>query len=219
MKTSSKYIICFDTETGGLISKDKPAFTTIPLMEIALVVINMESLSVEEKKSFIIERDYKEGLIYSKEAEEVHGITEELQREKGISIKELYKELKNLFSKYKNPRQLSTLVGHNIVGFDVPFLVNFFSYMKDDLNNYVKFYLDTMQMAHMMNLEQQDYKLHTCCNLFNIDLVNAHRALDDTEANALLFIEMIKRLRGIGIDKKTENIDNKKSSFRERFQL
>lgn len=218
MKTSSKYVICFDIESGGLMSKDKPAFDAIALIEIALVVVNMETLSIAEKRSYIFERNYKDGLIYTKEAEEVHGITETIQQQKGIPLKEIYKEMKSLFSKYKNPRQLCTLVGHNIVGFDVPFIVNFFKYMGDDLNNYVKFYIDTMQVMHMISLEQQDYKLHTCCAIFNIDLVNAHRALDDTEANAKLFIEIVKRLRLEGSNE--SSIDKpKRTTFRERFQL
>ena len=168
MKTSSKYVIVFDLETGGLPNKDKRAFYEIPAVEIALVVVDMEALSIVEEKSLMFERDYKEGLTYSAEAEAVHGITAEIQKEHGINLKEIYKELLALFKKYKNPRQLCTLCGHNAVGYDLPFVKNFFEYMKDDLDKYVKFCLDTMQIAHMSVLEQENYQLHTCCQINGI---------------------------------------------------
>lgn len=216
MKTSAKYIIVADTETSDLVSKEKPAFDTVALMEVALVVIDLEKLSVVEEKSFMFERDYKEGLIYSTQAEAVHGITAEIQKENGLPLKTIYKEICNLFKKYKNPRQNCTLCGHNFQNFDFPFFKNFFKYMGDDIDNYVKFVLDTMLFAHMSALEQENYQLHTCCQLNGIDLVNAHRALNDTKANALLMIEYIKKLRGEGSSSKKEE---KKSRFRETFAI
>lgn len=222
MKTSSKYVIIFDLETGGLCSKDKLAFYDVPIVESAMVVVDMEKLEICDECSLIVERDYKEGLIYEQQAIDVHGITEEIQNSKGVSLKELYKKWLELFKKYKNPRQLCTLSGHNIVGYDVPFIRNMFEYMEDDLDKYVKFYIDTMQIAHMAALEQQDYKLHTCCDSFNIDLVNAHRALDDTKANAYLFIEFVKRLRGTGASSLGTTNSSQETGFirfREKFQL
>lgn len=219
MKTSSKYVIVFDTETGGLLNKDNQAFLDIALLELAIVVVDMESLSLIEEKSLMFERDYKEGLIYTTEAEAVHGITEKIQKEKGQSLKTIYKYMVDLFKKYKNPRQLCTLCGHNIVGYDMPFITNFFTYMNDDINKYVKFTIDTMQLAHMSALEQENYQLHTCCQLNGIDLVNAHRALDDTKANALLFIEYVKRLRGQGVKSSSQESQGVKSRFRETFAI
>lgn len=221
MKTASKYIICFDFETGGLPNKDNQAFHDVPLVETAMVIIDMENLSIVEKISAIFEDNYKEGLTYAQQAEDVHGINKEIRQAKGLSLKEIYKTWLDLFKKYKNPRQLCTLAGHNIVGFDVPFLRNFFQYMNDDIDNYVKFYIDTMQFAHMSATEQQDYKLGTCCGLNGVDLVNAHRALDDTAANAELLINYVKRLRGDGESVKKSNTTESKaeSRFREAFQL
>lgn len=217
MKTSAKYIIVSDFETSGLCNKEKPAFDTIAAVEMAIVVIDLEKLSIVEEKSLMFERDYKEGLIYTEEAQAVHGITAEMQKENGLPLKTIYKELCSLFKKYKNPRQLCTIAGHNYVGYDFAFLKNFFKYMGDDIDNYVKFVLDTMLFAHMSALEQENYQLGTCCQLNGIDLVNAHRALDDTKANALLMLEYVKKLRGEGgsSEVKTE----KKTRFRETFAI
>lgn len=215
MKTSAKYVIMFDFETGGIPNKDLRAFYDVAAIEIALVVIDLEKLSITEEKSFIFKDNYKDGLIYTKEAEAVHGITKEMREENGVELKTIYKEICNLFKKYKNPRQMCHMGGHNI-SFDIPFLKNFFEFMGDNIDNYVKFYSDTMLFAHMSALEQENYQLHTCCQLNGIDLVNAHRALDDTKANALLMIEYIKKLRGEGSSSKKEE---KKSRFRETFAI
>ena len=220
MKTQANYIIMFDFETGGLPSKDTRAFYDIAAIEIALVVIDLRTLSIVEEKSFIFEDEYKEGLTYSKEAEDVHGITKEIRLSKGTDLKTIYKEIVALLKKYKNPRQLCNMGGHNI-SFDIPFLRNFFLYMKDDIDNYVKFWTDTLLWAHMASLEQENYQLHTCCVKYGIDLVNAHRALDDTKANAYLMIEFIKRLRGQGSDgnQGAALVDRDIVRFRDKFEL
>lgn len=217
MKTSAKYGIVFDLETGDLISEKKRAFYDAAAIEIALVVVDFEKLSIVEEKSFIFKDEYKEDLSYSAQAEAVHGITKEIRIQNGVELKTIYKEICNLFKKYKNPRQMCHLIGHNIISFDVPFLRNFFEYMGDNLDNYVKYYTDTMLFAHMSALEQENYQLGTCCQLNGIDLVNAHRALDDTKANALLMLEYVKKLRGEGgsSEVKTE----KKTRFRETFAI
>lgn len=49
--------------------------------------------------------------------------------------------------------------------------------MNDDIDKYVKYYIDTMHWAHISSLEQENYQLGTCCQLAGIDLVDAHRAL------------------------------------------
>lgn len=222
MKSSCRYIICFDLETGGLPNKTSQAFLDVPMVETAMVVIDLETLSIVEKVSAILQDDYKEGLTYAQQAEDVHGITKEIRKEKGLLLKDVYKMWLDLFKKYKNPRQLCTLAGHNIVGFDVPFIKNFFLYMNDDLDNYVKFYIDTMQFAHMAAIEQQDYKLGTCCGLAGVDLVNAHRALDDTCANAELLMSYIRNLRGEGEKGVSQTItaaSETESRFRHSFEI
>ena len=205
----------FDFESGGIPSKDKRAFYEIASVELAIVVIDVRTLEIVEEKNWIFEDEYKEDLIYAKEAEDVHGITKKIRQENGVPLKTIYKELKSIFSKYKNPRQLCCMSGHNI-SFDIPFLRNFFEYVGDDIDNYVKYWLDTMLLAHMSSLEQINYQLGTCCQINGIDLVDAHRALNDTAANAQLLISYIKRLRGQGVQSESKT---KKVRYRENFQL
>lgn len=215
MKTSAKYIIMFDFETGGLPNSKQRAYYDIAAVELALVVIDCENLSIIEEKSFIFKDEYKEELIYTKEAEEVHGIKKEVRQNNGVELKIIYKEVCAIFKKYKNPRQMCSMGGHNI-SFDIPFLRNFFEDMGDNIDNYVKYWIDTLSWAHLFALEQMDYKLSTCCQLAGIDLVDAHRALTDTKANALLLISYIKKLRGEG---QTQLSNKKKIRFRNTFEL
>lgn len=217
MKTSSNFVIVYDFETGGLPTKEKQPFLDIPLVEMAMSCIDMRTLEIVDRVEMIFPYNYKEDLAgYSEEATAVHGITEEVQEENSIPLKDIYKTCKQWFTKYKNPRQMCTLVGHNIVGFDNPFLRNFFAYMGDDIDKYVKFYVDTMQWAHLSALEQMDYKLGTCCQMAGIDLVEAHRAQHDVDANAMLFISYVKKLRGEGV---AEISEQKEKRYREDFQL
>lgn len=216
MKSSFKYAIVYDFETGGLPSKEKLPFYNIPLVEVAAVVVDMTTLTVCEEVSMIFPYGYKEDLEYQPQATEVHGITKEIQEAKSIPLKEIHKTLVKMFSKYKNPRQGCTLVGHNIVGFDNPFFRNFFESMDDDIDKYVKFYWDTMNIAHAAALEQENYQLGTCCHIEGIELVDAHRALEDVKANASLFIKYIKRLRGEGLERTEKKAEVR---YREKFQL
>lgn len=219
MKSSCKYIIVADFETGGLPSKEKKAFYNIPMVEWAMSCVDMEKLEIIDRQDIIFPYDYKEDLEYSIQATEVHGITKTIQDANGIPLKEAFKIMKTWFSKYKNPRQQCTLAGHNFVAFDQPFLANFFEFMGDNIENYVRFYLDTMHLAHISALEQTDYKLGTCCQLADIDLVDAHRAQNDVDANAALLISYIKKLRGENQNATTSVSTEKKIRYRETFQL
>lgn len=216
MKSSCNYVIVYDFETGNLCTKDIIAFENSPCVEIAMSCIDLRKLEIIDRVDMIFPHGYKEGLIYSQQALEVHGITKEIQDENSVPLKEIFKTCRDWFTKYKNPRQMCTLAGHNIVSFDNAFLKNFFKFMGDDIDRYVKFYLDTMHIAHLSALEQMDYKLGTCCQLAGVDLVDTHRAQNDVDANAELLISYIKKLRGEG---QSELMNEKTVRYRESFQL
>lgn len=218
MDSKAKYVIVYDFETGGLCSKEKRAFYDIALVELAMVAIDLKTLEVCDTADYIFQRDYKENLIYEQQAIEVHGVTKEIQDANGIPIKDIYKGTKDFFKKYKNPFIGAILAGHNIISYDNPFMRNWFNFMNenDPIDNYVKSYIDTYHWANFAELSQPDYKLMTCCNQNGIDLVGAHRALADTEANAQLLIKYFERLRGKGT---ITEVQEKVVRFRETFQI
>ena len=96
-----------------------------------------------------------------------------------------------------------------------------FKWNKDDLYNYVRWVEDTQKMAYYRAIEQENYKLGTCCRLEGVELVDAHRALVDTRANAQLMLKYIEHMRGTGGSSPVAAVSStrKELRFRERFQL
>ena len=215
MKSSVKYVVVQDYETGGLPSGTKAPFLDIALCEVACVVVNMETLTIEKEYQALFKPNYKENLIYEPQALQVNGLTMDMMEENGIDAKQIYKDLKSIYLEYKNPRHGALVCGHNFVGFDHPFTIEMFRYFNDDVWKYVKWVEDTQKLAYYANLQQQDYKLSTCCDENGISLVDAHRAIYDTRANAQLFIAYIKKLRGEGV----ANVTAEEKPFRENFKF
>ena len=73
MKSTIRYVIVADTETGGLPSKGgkgkpaKKAFVDVALCEIALVVVDLWEMKIVEEYDAII-APYTEGLEYNPNA-------------------------------------------------------------------------------------------------------------------------------------------------------
>ena len=126
--------------------------------------------------------------------------------------KELVKFLKSLKVGSAKP----ILVGHNIDSFDIPLLDDFLSFFGEDLSKYVctDFTIDTLWWSRVMFEESENYKLGTCCKNVGIEVINAHRALNDTIANRELIKKMISNMRGFG-----GSIEKKEKRFRETFEI
>ncbi len=80
-----------------------------------------------------------------------------------------------------------TLCGHNIIGFDLDFIKRY----EDELG--VKFdnpVIDTYRLAIKRNVKAHNFKLGTLCDYYGIRLVDAHRAWNDTYANAQLLLKL-----------------------------
>ena len=223
MNSTIRYVIVADTETGGLPSKggkgkpEKKAFSDIALCEIALVAVDLWEMKIVEEYDTII-APYAPGLEYSAGAEAVHGLSVPHLTANGVDVKEAYTATKDFLKRYTNKKIGAILAGHNFQLFDIPFFEGLFEFNNDNLWDYVKFVEDTMKMAWYRSVEQENYKLGTCCRLAGVELVDAHRALQDTRANALLFIKYIQSLRGTG-ETMTAQTQQRKSRFRETFQL
>lgn len=218
MKSTIKYIIVSDCETGGLPGKDgKLAFYDVALAEIAAVVIDIEKMEIIEEWSRLI-KPYKDGLVYSPKALEVNGLTMSQIENNGTEVQVVVEEFVNLLTKYKNPRIGAVLAGHNFLPFDIPFVQNMMEFCKKNLWDYVTFVEDTMKMAWYRATEQVNYKLGTCCQQEGVDLVAAHRALADTVANAQLLLKYISYLRGNGGEQETGKVQAP-NHFRESFEL
>ena len=209
------WISC-DVETGDLISANKKAFHDVALTEVGLVVISQE-LEIIDQASWLI-KPYKDGLIYNPHAAEASGITKQMCIEEGRDVFECYKEIAAFMKKYKYGGKLPVIFGHNLIKFDIPFMIGLFEFCKDDLSKYVNPEPeDTMKWARMAWTVSDNYKLGTCCSNAGITLKDAHRALTDASATAKLWIYFQKLLRGQGQSQNTtiETV----TKFRDNFEL
>lgn len=218
MNTSARFVVVADTETGGLPNKDKRAFYDVALVEVACVVVDCVQLKIVDEYSQII-APYKDGLEYSPGAEATHGLSYDHLCQYGADAKDVYGDVKKILTTYKNPRIGAIFVGHNFLTFDIPFFEGLFEFFKDNLWSHVKFVEDTMMWGWLRATEQENYKLGTCCKQEKVQLVDAHRALNDTKANAQLFIKYLEYLRGSGTSGVVAPTGMVPSRFREAFQL
>ncbi len=90
----------------------------------------------------------------------------------------------------------SVLVGHN-VGFDIGFIRQYTTANGVELNNSV---MDTLGLARTLYGKLKNHKLDTVCEHLGVSLENHHRAVDDAEATAEIFIKMAEELEGLGIE-------------------
>lgn len=80
----------------------------------------------------------------------------------------------------------AVMVAHN-AGFDMGFI----SQKSSDLGLDCKFTIvDTVSVARALLPELKNYKLHTVAKQLNVSLEHHHRAVDDAEATAEIFLHM-----------------------------
>ncbi len=59
-------------------------------------------------------------------------------------------------------------------------------------------YVDTLQMARLLVPEIAKFKLDNLCRFFKVSLENHHRAVDDAEATAHIFLKLVERMTDKG---------------------
>lgn len=201
--------VVFDLETGGLLSKN----WVPPITEIAICVVSNDLEDIGEYSSLI--KVYKDTSEYKKEALQASNITLDMCNTQGKDKEEILTSIINILKKNKVGTSKPILVGHNIDAFDIPILDNFFTENGQDLSKYVetKFTIDTLWWSRMKYPELSNYKLGTVLESANVDLVNAHRAINDTKSNKVLFVQMMKSLRNQALSS-TLDVEKFRKSFR-----
>ena len=97
----------------------------------------------------------------------------------------------------------SVLVAHN-ADFDIGFLKHNFAEYGYELNNT---YIDTLRLAKVIFPDMKKYKLGIIADNLGIEVVVAHRALDDVKTLVSVFNVMIEKLKEHGA-KTVNDIDN-----------
>lgn len=229
--------ICIDCETGGLDRDNEMHATKFPITEIALISysgITWDEISryttyikgqkKEPTKTFENYipgyAGYDDDLCYTKGALSHSNVSIDKLEKEGKDYKLVVKDLCTEFAKAKNGRILPILVGHNLT-YDIPFISYLFAYARVDLSKYVSGYydqfdtfqphfIDTMWMSRMIWEEKN--ALSDVAAKLDIQMFDAHQALNDVVANKAVHIALMTRLRmDYVVNQKTEK---KRSKFK-----
>jgi len=243
-KKINSYVI-IDFETGGLanFSKDKdkrklPNSKVVPITEIALLAVEGYDLTeLFRYDSFV--KPYDEDLEYQQGAVEVTGITKAKVEKDGIEIKQLAKDLHQAFKEADVNKAWwarPIVVCHN-ASFDIPFLQSIQTYVPsfnlsklvagdtDTHGNFFPSYIDTMFQSKMlwgsavMDNNDENFQLVSCCERAGIDLVDGHRAMNDVVATTDLLRHIISRTRAEGGSEKISLNKEAADTYRVDFQL
>lgn len=228
-KRKTNNYILYDWETGGLDSKLNP------VMEFAAIVLDGRSLEEIIRYDNLI-KPYDSKLIYDPKAMEFTGITKEMCISDGIDMKQLGEDLQALFKEAggglnsKSAGYFPILVAHN-AGFDNAFMQHAAHYTKIELKKYLfgkedfygnfqPMYIDTVPLCRQVWRNHDpgpaDNKLQTACQYANIDIVDAHRAINDVESLTELFRYLVKQGGGDAASLMGTVTSGK---FRETFQM
>lgn len=187
-------IVC-DTETGGYDEQKNP------ITQITMEVLDANTFqTLHFFETFV--KPYN-NLAISPAALTASRVTMQ-QITAGMDVKLLLKNIFEVFKKANKSGKDSTkpyFVGHNF-GFDMRFLKYLFTYMKQDLFQYVQEVpFDTLAMMKLQEgntlkaSENQKYTLTACCERMGITLRGAHGSSADVEATKKLFTKLVNQQR------------------------
>ncbi|MGG1661378.1 PolC-type DNA polymerase III [Brevibacillus sp. NRS-1366] len=168
---NTEYVV-FDTETTGLNAAEHT------IIEVAAV--KMKGAEIIDQWTDLIDPQLEIG----PKTTEITGITNEMLRGKDT--------LDVVLRKFKDFTGDAVLVAHN-AEFDKAF-INACA-KRIGMEPWNNAFLDTLPLARMMYKGMRNYRLGSLAKKFNVELINAHRALDDTVALAHIFQQMLKDIK------------------------
>lgn len=190
-----------------------------------------KEIEFEKYKYKNIDGGWRKELKVEAQALQANGIKMKDVEEKGIDIKQLYKDLVKIFKENKKSYQKPVLVGHNIGSFDNAFIEYIFDICESkrgnrdqsSLYNYVdNCFEDTILIARKKwGLEEvENYQLGSVAAKLGIESTDYHRAMNDTEVTKEIFIKFTQDLR----NKNSSNQEQEgelieKENFRLNFQI
>ena len=162
--------VILDTETTGL----------YPQMGDALVEIGAQRVKGTQVLAQFAQV-INPGIPCKPDAARIHGMTEEYIGHHG-------RQLVEVMPKFVAFCQGATLVGHNIVRFDMEFINNHLRQL--GLPPLLNPVMDTVHIARE-KLRLPNYHLRTIAEYYNIEYSNAHRALRDVEITREVFFRLM----------------------------
>lgn len=177
--------IVFDTETTGLNAAENT------LIEIAAV--KMKGMEILEEWTTLIDPETE----ISAKITELTGISNDMVQNQP--------KLAEALTKFREFCGDAVLVAHN-AEFDLGFIS--VCATRIGMPEWTNAVLDTLPLARKLYPSEKNYRLKTLTTKFGVDLVNAHRALDDTVALAKVFQYMLKDLKERGVDRLSQLNEN-----------
>ncbi len=99
------------------------------------------------------------------------------------------------------PKFLEFCEGANVVAHNAAFDTSFIAKNAKDLGlRFDKFIIDTVELARALLTDLTNYKLHTVAKELEVSLEHHHRAVDDAEATAGIFLRLCDRIKEQGIE-------------------
>lgn len=184
MNDETEYVV-FDTETTGLNAAENT------LIEIAAV--KMKGLDIIGEWTTLIDPETE----ISPKITELTGISNDMVKRQP--------KLAEALPQFRGFVGDAVLVAHN-AEFDLGFIS--VCAAKIGMSEWTNPVLDTLPLARKLYPSEKNYRLKTLTQKFGVDLVNHHRALDDTVATAKVFQYMLKDLKERGIEQLSQLNEN-----------
>ncbi|BCJ85301.1 PolC-type DNA polymerase III [Effusibacillus dendaii] len=180
----TSYIV-FDTETTGLNAAENT------LIEIAAV--KMKGMEILEEWTTLIDPETE----ITPKITELTGITNEMVKGQP--------KLAEALPKFREFVGEAVLVAHN-AEFDLGFISACAA--RIGMQPWTNPVLDTLPLARKLYPSEKNYRLKTLTQKFGVELVNHHRALDDTVATAKVFQHMLKDVKQRGMTRLSQLNEN-----------
>lgn len=163
-----KTFVIFDLETTGLSPEDDE------IIEIGAVKI-VDGLLKETFACFV-----KPSFPIPAESTAVNNITNEM-------VKDAY-SINQVFPDFYKFCEDAIMVGHNAIDFDFKFIDNIAKKMGYKITDER---MDTIQMSRAKLSHLRFHNLKTICGYLGVELIGAHRAVNDTIATAQVFLKLL----------------------------
>jgi len=207
----NNYIV-FDCETGGLDPEKNP------ITEIALIAFQGEDFKeIGRYETFI--QPYGTDPVYEPKALEMTGITMDMINS-GKEHKQFIKELITWFKSVKRRgRNLPVMIAHNAI-FDQGMLDFAFHTANKNLYEFVDpIFIDTLHLSRLKDADKSKHNLKAACERFGIEIVNAHRAMDDVEATKQFIVQYFSSVRHANASLFEDASDITVPTYREQFKF
>ncbi|MDD3302530.1 MAG: helicase C-terminal domain-containing protein [Candidatus Gracilibacteria bacterium] len=170
-------IVALDLETTGL-SKEKDA-----IIEVALIKFDENTFEIVEEYKTLV----NPGFNIPELNINITGITDEM-----VENSPKFEHIKQDIEKFIGE---SPILGHNTY-FDRDFLI------EKGINITKNIVLDTFFLANILSQKSKSMSLESLTKYYNVELIGAHRAYNDTLGTVNLFKELVKEFNNLSNEKK-----------------